>query len=459
MEKQDQSTFRDSISTVDEYGKRIFIHPKKPKGRFYNRRKIVGWLLLLNLFVMPFVKVDGHPLFLLDAIGRKFILFGVHFWPQDSYLFAIGMISLFVFIFLFTAVYGRVWCGWTCPQTIFLEILYRPVEFLIDGEKKDQMRLKESSWTFEKIWKRIVKNSIFIFLSILITNALLSWFIGTDEVIRIASEPIADHSVGFGVMLIVSGFFFFTYSWFREQVCTILCPYGRLQGVLLDVSSIIVSYDYKRGEPRGKGKNRGEMGDCIDCNQCVDVCPTGIDIRNGTQLECVNCTACIDACDAVMDKIKKPRGLIRFASEKEIAKGEKFTVTPRMIGYSTLLVAVLVFLSFLIISRSDLETSILRTPGLLYQEQEKGLISNLYNVKIINKSIDTVNVELKLVDVDGYINLIKGAIKIKPSSIYEDVFFLNVNPEELKPKRNDLEIEVYAGEELIEDIEVTFINK
>ena len=450
-------SFRDSISTIDDQGKRIFVHPKKPKGRFYNRRKIVGWGLLGILFLVPFIKVDGYPLFLFDVLKRQFVLFGVHFWPQDSYLFAIGMISLLIFIILFTAVYGRVWCGWTCPQTVFLEILFRPIEYLIDGDSNAQIKLKEASWSFEKIWKRTVKNFIFIVLSVMITNALLAWFIGVDEIFKIASEPINEHLTGFVIMLIFSGFLFFTYSWFREQVCTLLCPYGRLQGVLLDVNSIIVSYDYKRGEPRGKLKDK-EAGDCIDCKQCVDVCPTGIDIRNGTQLECINCTACIDACDAVMDKISKPRGLIRFASEKEISEGSGFTVTPRMIGYSSLLLAVLIFLSFLIFGRSDLETTLLRTPGLLYQEQDNGLISNLYNIKIINKTVEYMDVDVKLLSHEGDIKMVKGDIHIKPSTIYEDVFFLNIDPVTLPTKKNEVTIGIFVGDELVDEKDISFIG-
>lgn len=460
MEKdhQDKSSFRDSIATIDEQGKRVFVHPKKPKGKFYNRRKIVGWSLLAILFLMPFIKIDGHPLFLFDVINRDFIIFGIHFWPQDSYLFAIAMISLLVGIVLFTAVYGRVWCGWTCPQTVFLEILYRPIEYLIDGDAKQQRQLKASSWTFEKIWKRLLKNGIFIVFSLMITNALLAWFIGIDELLKIMQEPIADHVTGFAVMLIISGFFFFIYSWFREQVCVILCPYGRIQGVLLDVNSIIVSYDYKRGEPRGKNTDGLESGDCIDCDQCVQVCPTGIDIRNGSQLECINCTACIDACEAVMKKVKKPKGLIRYASVKEIADGEKFKVTPRMIAYSALLIGLFIFLVVLIFGRSDLESTILRTPGMLYQEQEDGRISNLYNFKIINKTIDTVHVDLRLLSHEGEIDVIRGAIKINPSTIYEDIFFIKMNPNTLETKNNEMLIGVFMEGELIEEKSISFIG-
>jgi cytochrome c oxidase accessory protein FixG len=457
-ENKKNQSFRDSISTIDESGKRVFVHPKKPKGRYYNKRLIVGWVLLAILFVVPFIKVNGHPYFLLDVLERKFIFFGVHFWPQDTYLFAIAMISLLVGIVLFTAVYGRLWCGWTCPQTVFMEILFRPIEFLIDGDSKAQQKLKESPWTFEKIWKRLVKNFIFVILSILITNALLSWVIGVDKVLEIATEPISEHLTGFIAMLVVSGFFFFVYSWFREQVCTILCPYGRIQGVLLDVNSIIVNYDHVRGEPRGKAKAGNESGDCIDCGACVQVCPTGIDIRNGTQLECINCMACIDACDGVMDKIGKPRGLIRLASEKEISENQGFKVTPRMIGYSLLLVALMTFLSVLIFGRSDLETTILRTPGMLYQNQDDGTISNLYNVKIINKTVDTVEVELKLKGIDARINVVRGAIKIKPSSIFEDVFFVYVDPALLTQKKNEFTMEIYKDGELLEDTEITFIG-
>ncbi len=457
-EKNKDNSFRDSISTIDESGKRIFVHPKKPKGRFYNKRLIVGWSLLGILFLVPFIKMDGHPLFLFDVIQRKFILFGVHFWPQDSYLFAIGMISLLVGIVLFTAVYGRLWCGWTCPQTVFMEILFRPIEFLIDGDAKAQQKLSESHWNFEKIWKRVVKNTIFVVLSILITNALLSWVIGVDEVLKIASEPISEHLTGFIAMLAMSGFLFFVYSWFREQVCTILCPYGRIQGVLLDVNSIIVSYDYVRGEPRGKEKEGKESGDCINCGQCVQVCPTGIDIRNGTQLECINCMACIDACDSVMDKIGKPKGLIRLASEKEISENQGFKITPRMIGYSLLLVALMAFLSVLIFGRADLETTILRTPGMLYQNQEDGSISNLYNIKIINKTLDTTDVDLKLSNDKGRIKMVRGDIRINPSTIFEDVFFVYMNPKDLPQKNNDITIEVYKDGELIDETEITFIG-
>jgi cytochrome c oxidase accessory protein FixG len=453
----DKSTFRDSISTVDEQGKRIWMFPKKPKGKFYNRRKIVGWTLLSILFGVPFIKVGGSSLFMFHVIKREFIIFGVHFWPQDSYLFAIAMISLFVGIVLFTTVYGRVWCGWTCPQTIFLEILFRPIEYLIEGDRNAQIKLKAAPWTFSKIFKRLLKNTIFVFLSIAIANAVLAWVVGIDEVKQLITDPISEHTGGFIAMLAFSGFIFFIYSWFREQVCSIMCPYGRLQGVLLDFSSIVVSYDYKRGEPRGKGKD-GDKGDCIDCKSCVDVCPTGIDIRNGTQLECINCTACIDACDSVMDKVKKPRGLIRFASEKNIAQGTPFKLTPRIIGYTALLIGLLIFLSVLLFGRSAVETTVLRTPGMLYQEQPNNEISNLYNTKLINKSTALMHVELRPLSHGGRIQMVKGDMNIPATSIYQDVFFLYINRDSLATKNNKIEIGVFADNILIETIDISYIG-
>lgn len=452
-----QPTFRDSISTVDERGKRIFLFPKKPKGRYYTRRKFVGWTLLAILFGVPLIKINGSPLFMFHVIKREFILFGVHFWPQDSYLFAIAMISLLVGIVLFTTVYGRFWCGWTCPQTVFLEVLFRPIEYLIEGDRNAQIKLKAAPWSFDKIWKRILKNGIFIFLSMLIANALLAWVIGIDELLEIISEPISQHSGGFIAIAALSGFLFFIYSWFREQVCSIMCPYGRLQGVLLDRSSIVVSYDYKRGEPRGKGLN-GEKGDCIDCGSCADVCPTGIDIRNGTQLECINCTACIDACDGVMDKVKKPRGLIRYASEKNIAEGLPFKITPRIIGYTSLLVGLLIFLSVLLFGRSDVETTILRTSGLLYQDQPNNEISNLYNAKLINKSTKAIKVEFRPLNKGARIQMAKGDINIPKSSIYQDVFFVFINRDSLSFHKNDIKIGIFANDKLLETVEISFIG-
>ncbi len=330
--KENNESFRDSLSTVSKEGKRKWVYPKKPSGKFYNARTIVSIILLAILFGTPFIKVDGHPFVLFDVIHRNFIIFGILFGPHDFFLFGLLMITFIVFIFLFTVVFGRVFCGWICPQTIFMEMVFRKIEYWIEGDFRQQMALNKSPWTSEKIFKKTSKQSIFFTISFIISNFFLAYLIGMDQLIKIVTDPPSEHINGLMAMLAFSGVFYWVFSSFREQACTMVCPYGRLQGVLLDQDSVVISYDYVRGEPRGKirkSETQDKKGDCVDCHLCVDVCPTGIDIRDGVQLECVNCTACIDACDDVMDKIKKPRGLIRYDSLNGIENKEKEKFLPQ----------------------------------------------------------------------------------------------------------------------------------
>ena len=331
--------FRDHISTISEDGDRAWIYPKKPKGKHYNKRTIVSIVLLALLFGGPFMKIAGHPLMLFNVLQRKFIVFGVPFWPQDFFLFVLAMLTFFVFIILFTAIFGRVWCGWACPQTIFMELVFRKIEYAIEGDSTQQKVLNKAPWTTDKIKKKFFKHGIFFILAFLIANTFLAYIIGIDDLKLLVTEGPASHMGGFIALVVFTGAFYGVYARFREQACLVVCPYGRLQGVLLDRNSVVIAYDYVRGEPRGKMHKNEErkFGDCIDCHACVHVCPTGIDIRNGTQLECVNCTACIDACDDVMDKVGLNKGLIRYASENSIAQKEKFKITTRVIGYSACL--------------------------------------------------------------------------------------------------------------------------
>ncbi|HEY6906901.1 MAG TPA: cytochrome c oxidase accessory protein CcoG, partial [Ignavibacteriaceae bacterium] len=323
-------SFRDQLATVNKEGKRNWIYPKKPSGRFYNARTLVSFILLAVLVGMPFIKVNGHQFMLFDFLNRNFILFGIPFGPHDFHLFVIAMIAIIVFIILFTAVFGRVFCGWACPQTIFMEMVFRKIEYWLEGDWLQQKRLANSPWDSNKTIRKTAKHIIFFAISFFISNIFLSYLIGMDNLIQIIKDPPAEHVQGLISIILFSGVFYWVFSYFREQACTIVCPYGRLQGVLLDRDSIVIAYDNVRGEPRGKikkGADQSHLGDCIDCRLCVDVCPTGIDIRDGIQLECVNCTACIDACDEVMDKVSRPRGLIRFASLNSIENKSKFRFT------------------------------------------------------------------------------------------------------------------------------------
>ncbi|MAT56688.1 MAG: cytochrome c oxidase accessory protein CcoG [Ignavibacteriae bacterium] len=461
--ENNQNAFRDQISTVTDEGKRVWIYPKKPSGRFYNARTIVSIFLLAFLFGAPFLKVNGHQFMLFNVIERKFILFGIPFGPHDFHLFGLAMIAIIVSIFLFTVVYGRIFCGWICPQTIFMEMVFRKIEYWIEGDANKQRALDKMPMNVEKFIKKTSKQIIFFIISFIIANFFLSYIIGMDQLIVIVTDPITAHLGGLFAITVFSGIFYWVFSYFREQACTIVCPYGRLQGVMLDQNSIVIAYDNVRGEPRGKirkNKSRDDKGDCIDCNLCVDVCPTGIDIRHGTQLECVNCTACIDACDNVMDKINKPRGLIRYASKNEIDTQIRKIFTPRALGYTFVLILLLGLISFLLINRTEVELTILRTPGILFQEQPNNKISNLYDVKIINKTFDEFPVTLKLENIDGEIILIGNEnLLVESQGIAEAKFLVILSKDDIKTMKTPIDISVASDEKVIDVIRTSFLGK
>ena len=363
MDEHDEA-FRDRIATVNENGKRVWIFPKKPSGSFYNKRQFIAYLLLGLLFAGPHLRINSEPLLMLNIIERKFVIIGQIFWPQDLYIFAVLLILGVVFVIFFTIIFGRLFCGWVCPQTIFMEMVFRRIEYWIEGDAADQRRLATAPWTANKIIKKTSKHIIFWLISFLIANTFLAYIIGSDELWRIQTDPLGQHLGGFIAIVIFTYVFYGVFAFLREQVCTTICPYGRLQGVLLDENSMVVAYDHKRGEQRAKikkGEDRvaANKGACIDCFQCVHVCPTGIDIRNGTQLECINCTACIDACDHMMEAVGQEKGLVRFVSEKGIQTRLPFQWTRRVKSYTFLLIGLLVTLVVLIITRKDFQTTLI----------------------------------------------------------------------------------------------------
>ena len=459
----DTPDFRDRLATIDEKGKRVWVYAKKPKGKFTFWRNVTGFILLAFFLLAPFIRIGGKPLLLLNFIDRELILFGVQFWPQDFHLFYLAMISLMVFIILFTVAFGRIWCGWACPQTVFMELIFRRIEYWIEGDAYHQKQLAKQPWNTEKLFRKSLKHGIFFILSFIAGNYFLMYIIGSEAWIELVTDDPREHQAGLGGMIVFSGVFYFIFSWFREQVCTIVCPYGRLQGVLLDRNSIVISYDYKRGEQRGtyfKGENRESAGkgSCINCTQCVKVCPTGIDIRNGTQLECINCACCIDACNAMMDATKQSRGLIRFASEIMIAEGKKLRFNARTIAYSSVLVLLLALFSYSIIARTEIETILLRVPGMLYQEPEPGMFSNLYNIQFINKSNKVIPLEVKIHSHEGEINVIGGDIIADNQSIKEAVFFLILPETALESDKTIVEFGIYSEGDLIRKIKSTFVG-
>jgi cytochrome c oxidase accessory protein FixG len=455
--------YRDSIATVDEQGKRIWIYPKKPKGWYTNARAWVSVVLLTLLFSGPFIKIGGQPLLLFNIFERKFVIFGIAFWPQDFYLFGLATITFFVFIILFTVVFGRVWCGWACPQTIFMENVFRKIEYWLEGDAKQQRKLNEAPWDTEKVIKKASKHIIFFLISVVIAHALMAYLIGWEQVREIVTSSPYENWGGF----IASGFFtilfYWVFAYFREQACIAVCPYGRLQGVLLNKDSMAVAYDFVRGEPRGK-LNKGpvdeDKGDCIDCKLCVHVCPTGIDIRNGTQLECVNCTACMDACDEVMEKIDKPKGLIRISSYNSIVEGNKSVFTTRVIAYILVLSALVVVVTTLMLRRSDIDATALRVPGQLYTKTESGDIQNLYNILLVNKTFDPASVEIRLRDMPDAEIVIAGGdlIDISSNSTKELTVFVTLPLEKLSGAKTAIVFEVLREGEIVETSKTNFLG-
>lgn len=467
MSKLPDDAFRDSIATIDEQGKRKFIFPKKPSGKWYDYRKWVSYFLLAVLVANPFVKINGNQFMMFNVLERRFNLFGFPFWPQDFYLFVLFMIVGVVFVILFTVIFGRIFCGWICPQTIFLEMVFRRIEYWIEGDRGAQIRLNKQEWNAEKIRKKALKWSIFAIISFAIANVFLAYLISSDELIQMVEDGPTAHLSTLIALLIFTGVFYFIFVWFREQVCIIACPYGRLQGVLLDNKSINVAYDFVRGEKEaGRAKfNKNEdrpasgKGDCIDCHLCVHVCPTGIDIRNGTQLECINCTACIDECNTMMDSVGLPQGLIRFASEDEIEKKAKFKFTTRMKGYTAVLLIIIGILTGLLFLRTEVEATILRLPGQLFQHKGDN-ISNIFTFKIINKTNDDFNdIHFKLHDVKGTIKVVgEQEFKIKRQGSAEGTLFVEINQFLLENDKTKLKIEVYNGNKKIETATTSFLS-
>ncbi len=464
---QDQDSFRDTIGTINKEGKRAWVFPKKPSGKWYTYRKYVSYFLLAFLLAAPFVKINGNQFLMFNVLERRFNIFGFPFWPQDFHLFVISMIIGVIFIALFTVAFGRIFCGWMCPQTIFLEMVFRRIEYWIDGDRGAQIKLDRQPWNAEKIRKRTIKWIIFFIISFIIANVFLAYLIGSDKLMAYITDGPLLHLSTLISLLIFTAVFFWVFAWFREQVCIIACPYGRMQGVLLDNKSIIVAYDHKRGEAENgrkkwrKDEDREAMGhgDCIDCFQCVNVCPTGIDIRNGTQLECINCTACIDECDTIMEKVNLPKGLIRYASEDEITKKEKFKFTPRLKGYTAVLVILTGILIGMLFLRNDLEANILRLPGQLYEHKEGDIISNVYTFKLINKTTETVeDVSFKLLSHEGEIKLVrKEEFEVPAQGLAEGTLFIEIHQAAVKSDKEKVKIGVYSGDKLIETTLTAFL--
>ena len=466
MQAVDWQDFRDHLSTADREGRRVWLYPRKPRGPFYRARIGLSWGLLAVLFAGPFIRIHGHPLLLLNVVERRFVVLGQVFWPQDMILFAVAVLVFITGIIVFTAAFGRLWCGWACPQTVLMEMVFRRIEYLLEGDAPAQRALAKAPWTAGKLARKTAKHTIFLGLSFLIGNTLLAYVIGTEALFRIVTDHPLNHLTGLTFMLLFTLVFYAIFARFREQACTFICPYGRFQSTLLDEHSIVVAYDFRRGEQRGRlrraqtpeARRAAGFGDCVDCRECVAVCPTGIDIRNGTQMECVHCTACIDACDRVMAKIGRPRGLIRYASLAGVERGERLKPTARLVGYTALLFALGGLLAFLVFTRSDVQATLLRAQGALFQQMPDGHFSNLYRIRVVNKTRRAMPVELRLENVAGDVRVMGPALVVPPEAQAETSVLIELDRQLMTGGKTPLAVGVYSEGRRLRTLKTVFIG-
>jgi len=459
--------FRDHLATADQQGDRRWLYPKKPSGPWHRRRAWFAAALIAIMFAGPWIRIQGNPLLLFNIVERRFSILGRIFWPQDAVIFAVAMLVFITGIIIFTTAFGRLWCGWACPQTVMMEMVFRKIEYLIEGDALEQRALAAAPWARRKVFKKGLKHLIFLALSFIVGNTLLAYLIGSEQLLAIQFDDPRHHLVGLTFMTLFTLLFYGIFARFREQACTFICPYGRFQSAMLDENSMVVAYDFKRGEKRGplsreqtqEQRAATGLGDCVACRQCVAVCPTGIDIRNGTQMECVNCTACIDACDAIMDKVGRPRGLIRFASLNNIERGGRQRFTARMKLYATILGALIALFLFLVFTRAGVETTLLRAPGALFQQTADGRIGNLYTMKVINKTSRDLAVELRLENLPGQVRLMgAGPFIVPKENLAQTSALIELDPAILAGNSTKLRLGVYSKGKLLETVTTGFVG-
>lgn len=429
----------DTVTTIGQGGKRVWLYPRWLRGRKLTARTIVHWILIVLLLIGPWIDIGDHPATRVDIPGRRIYFWGMTFMATDGayLLFAAGLVVFGVFFF--TALFGRAWCGWSCPQTVFLESLIRPVERLIEGDAAARRKLDEGPWTFNKIVRKGLKYGFYLVFAGSVGTTFTAYFLGRDGVIEAQLNPLS-HPAGTFTFAFITGLLLFDFAWFREQTCLVVCPYGRFQSVLVDPDSLMVGYDERRGEPRAKPSAKAKdprLGDCVDCRACVSVCPTGIDIRKGVQMECVQCMACIDACDDIMVKLHRPTGLIRLDSERRLVGNDKRSFTqramrPRVILYGGALLTILVLAIFVVGHRQPVGLNLHRQSGAApYVLMGDGRVQNSLELRIQNRDNEQRHFTVELLHEDGTQLLVPGGeLTVGPESTRQFPLFL-IRPREL----------------------------
>jgi cytochrome c oxidase accessory protein FixG len=454
-------SFRNELASVHRDGRRKWVYARQPSGRYYRARTLVAIALIGFLVGAPFVEVNGQPLVLLNVLERRFVLFGLVFWPQDFYLVVLIALTGLVTLALSTAAIGRVWCGWLCPQTVFLEMVFRRLEYLIDGSAERQLQRDSRPWT-AGTWARAgVKHALFFALSFGVANVFLAYIIGAGPLWAIITDPPGRHLAGLVAITIFSLLFYGVFARFREQACTLACPYGRVMSSLIDRRTVTVTYDAPRGEPRGRlARNSATpAGDCVDCARCVTVCPTGIDIRNGIQLECVNCTACMDACDDVMQRLHRPTGLIRLTSHERLEAGRRSWWSGRLAGYTAAWLLLVAVVTTLLMRREPIDVLILRQAGTMHATLSDGTVANFYTVQVFNRTGGRLPFEIRAVlPVGATVTRLGLPSDVQPHALLEGRLLLAVPAGSLTATATPVRFDLRVGGGDVRHIDSSFIG-
>jgi cytochrome c oxidase accessory protein FixG len=438
------------LPTMNLDGSRRWLRPVLSPGRFWHARRAVAYVLMVVFFIIPYLRMNGKPLVLLDIPRREFTIIGYTFLPTDTLLFMLLFVSVGIAIFLLTALFGRVWCGWGCPQTVYMEFLFRPLERLIEG--RPQQRPSRP--------RRALKYAVYLVLALFLAHTFLAYFVGIDRLIQWVRLSPIEHPTAFFVMAFTTGAIFLDFAWFREQTCLVACPYGRLQSVLLDRKSLIVAYQTLRGEPRARGRERTDAaGDCIDCGACVRTCPTGIDIRDGLQMECIHCTQCMDACDEIMEKVGKPRGLIKYSNRCEVEGKPSGLLRPRVVLYPAALLVAVSLLVYFLSTKRDTDVTLLRGIGAPYSFDAEGQVVNNIRIKLTNRAGVERRYRVELIDGDE-VRLIapENPLPVAAGAIRTEGLFLIAPPEEFEDGQRPIRFRISDGDRFTESFEYLLVG-